>query len=330
MGRTRGASPRAVVAGTVVALQVLVCVALALMPLDDDPHHAPVSFAGPPIVADALADQAGTLRGEPLAARAVASPERARSDVEHGRAVAAVVVDVRLGTATVLVSEAQGDVLTTAVTALARTMAEPFAADVIVKDVAPVPSGSAGQRGLRLIAAGAVVVGLGIAVGVTWSRGPVADTWPEAWRRVGIAVGVTVVASLVVATIAAHAVGGSLLAWWVVVSLTVLATGSATLALEAVVGVAGIGVAVTVFVVSAAPLIRAEHPLLLPDPWGLVTPWLPHGAAIDAGRQVAFLDVSDAARPVVVLLSWTMVSCVLLAVARRERRRAGVAPDLTV
>jgi hypothetical protein len=87
-------SPRVVVAGLVVTVQAVVCVAIALMSVDGGPHHAPVSFTGPPIVAQSLADRAGAIPGDPLAARAVSSEARARADVEDGRAVAAVVVDL--------------------------------------------------------------------------------------------------------------------------------------------------------------------------------------------------------------------------------------------
>jgi hypothetical protein len=78
--------------------------------------------------------------------------------------------------------------------------------------------------------------------------------------------------------------------------------------------------------VSAAPLARVEHPLLLPTPWVQLTPWLPHGAALDAARQIAWFDGAGTPRPVLVLIAWLAVSCVVLAVSRRERRRAGVDP----
>jgi hypothetical protein len=79
-----------------------------------------------------------------------------------------------------------------------------------------------------------------------------------------------------------------------------------------------------VFVLTAAPLVRADHPWLLPTPWSEVTPWLPHGAALEAAGQVAGYGGAGTARPVAVLLAWVVVSLVTLAISRRERRRAGV------
>jgi hypothetical protein len=324
MGSRRGTHPRAVVVGAVVSLQVAMCAALLLIPLDREAHRAPVSVAGPAIVADSLADRANALDGRPLRAESTSSTTKAREDVVQGRAVAAVVVDVRLGTATVLVSSAQGEALTASVVRVVRSMAEPFAAQVTIRDVAPLPSGSAGQAGLRLVVACAVLVGLILAITLTWRRGAVADTWREALRRVAIAGGISAAASWGVAVVAADHVGGEITGWWLVAGLTMLATGSATLALEGLFGSAGIGLATLVLVASAAPLARVEHPLLLAEPWRTVTSWVPHGAALDAGRQMAFFGGAGSLRPLTVLAGWVAVSYVLLVVARQERRRAGV------
>ncbi|MET0767970.1 MAG: hypothetical protein ABWY50_10025, partial [Aeromicrobium sp.] len=192
------------------------------------------------------------------------------------------------------------------------------------EDVAPLPDGSAGQRGLRLVVAVTVLLGLAIAIGVTWRRGPVADRWSHAGQRIVLAVVVSAAGSAAVAVGAAGQVGGPWVGWWAVLTLTALATSAATLALAGVLGVAGVGLATLVFVVLAAPLARIEHPLLLPATWGEVTPWLPHGAGLDAARQVAWFDGAGLTRPLVVLGAWVMVSVVALVVARRERRRAGV------
>ena len=315
---------RAIVMIVVLVAQLAICLTVLLVPLEPALHAAPVTISGPPVVTSALADQVNAGPGHPLDAGTATDAQQARDDVEQGRAVAAASIDLRLDRTTVFVSSAQGRVLGDSVTALVRATAEPFGSAVTTEDVAPLPTGSSGQAGLRLVVVAAVVLGLGIAVAVTWRRGPVADTWAEALRRMGSAGGVAALASLALATLAAHHVGGGVVGWWSVLWLAAVATSAATLALEGVLGVAGIGLATTVFVAMAAPLARIEHPLLLPGPWSVVTPWLPHGAGLDAARQVAWFDGAGAARPVAVLTSWLVVSCIVLMVARRERRRAGV------
>ncbi|MET0447047.1 MAG: hypothetical protein ABW004_01520 [Aeromicrobium sp.] len=324
MGAERRIGRRTVSTLVVLVLQLAACLLLLVVPFDGGPHHAPVTISAPSVVASSLADQVNARAGHPLDAGVAETAADARGDVESGRVVAALAIDLRLNRATLFVSSAQGDALTDAVSADIRSMAEPFAVTVTSEDVAPVPDGSAGQTGLRLVVAGSVLLGLAIAIVITWRRGPVADRWAHAGLRILITVGVAGVVSLAVAAVAAHRVGGSLVGWWSVLVLTVLATTAATLARAGVLGVPGFVVATLVFVLTAAPLARVEHPLLLPPLWGAVTPWLPHGACLDAARQVAWFDGTGTLGPVVVLVAWIAVSCVVLAAARRERRRAGV------
>jgi hypothetical protein len=324
MGGQGRTGRRAAVTLVVLGLQVVVCLVLLVVPLDGEPHRAPVTISAPAVVADSLAAQVDRRAGRPLEAGAVTSADQARRDVQRGRAVAGLVIDLRLNRATLLVSSAQGEELTAAVSGVVGAMAAPFAVDIRTEDVAPVPPGSAGQRGLRIAVAASIILGLLFAIVVTWWRGPVADEWSHAALRIVSAVGVAAAASLALAVDAANQVGGSVPGWWCVLGLAMLATSAATLALAAVLGVAGVGLATLVFIVSAAPLVRIEHPLLLPAPWGGMTPWLPHGAGLDAARQIAWFGGDGAARPLTVLGAWLAVSCVVLAVARRERRRAGV------
>jgi hypothetical protein len=119
-------------------------------------------------------------------------------------------------------------------------------------------------------------------------------------------------------------VGGSWTGWWAVLALTAIAVAGLTLALEGVLGVAGLGLSTTAALGTAAPLVRVDHALLLTEPWRSITPWLPHGAALDAVRDVAFFGGTGVARPLLVLAAWTLASYAVLVVARRERRRAGV------
>jgi hypothetical protein len=324
MGGRRRIGRRTAVTLVVLALQLAVCLLVLVVPLDGTPHGAPVTISAPAVVASSLADQVDAVPGHPLDAGVATTPLEARRDVDSGRAVAALAIDLRLNRATLLVSSAQGEALTAAVSDEVRAMAQPFAVTVTTEDVVPVADGSSGQLGLALVVGGSVVLGLVLAIVVTWRRGPVTDQWSHAGQRIVLVTGVAGIVSLAAAGVAVARIGGSLAGWWLVIASTVLATSAATFALAGVLGVAGIGVATVVFVVSAAPLARVGHPLLLPPLWGAITPWLPHGACLEAARQVAWFDGTGVTRPLTVLLGWIAVSCVALAVARRERRRAGV------
>lgn len=329
MTQRRGPSTRTLAAVAVVALQLAVCLAVVLAPLDARPHGARVGIVAPPIVATALAQQANALDGRPVRAEALRSAGAARAEVRDGRSEAALVVDVRSNRAVLMVSSAQGSGVVEGLVEVARSLAGRFSADVEVRDIAPEPDGSAGRRGVFAAIGASVVTGLAIAVVLTWRRGPVADTWREAWRRMATGAAVSALVSLAVALVASHAVGGDLATWWFCSVLAASATCAATMALEGLLGVAGIGVGVTVLVIAGAPLLRVGHPLLLPTPWGDLVGWLPLGAALRAGAQIAFFDSAAVVQPLTVLVAWLLVSLVALAVARRERRRAGVVWDAT-
>lgn len=298
--------------------------AVALLPVGGDPHRVPIAISGPLIVASSTADQADRRADEALEAHPVGSAAAARREVRDGTVVAAVDIDLRRDRTTLFVASAQGEQVTRAVAASVRPIADTYGVTVTVTDVVPAPHVWGSSWALRVLAAAAVSLGLGLAVLVTWHRGPVADDRRESTWRVLVVVTSTSLGAAVLASVAATWIGGTWAAWWAVLALTAIAVSALTLALESVLGVAGLGLATTAAVATAAPLLRVDRADLLAQPWRAVTPWLPHGAALDVFRDVAFFGGATVMRPLLVLGSWVIVSMAVLIVARRERRRAGV------
>jgi hypothetical protein len=109
--------------------------------------------------------------------------------------------------------------------------------------------------------------------------------------------------------------------WWLLAALTILAGAMTTQALLSVFGVDGLGVATTVLVLAAAPLVTLVHPLLLPEPWATITPWLPHGAALEAGTSLGYFGGEQVLRPSLVLVAWSVISVIPNVASRREPRR---------
>ncbi|MBD8608271.1 hypothetical protein IFT73_15545 [Aeromicrobium sp. CFBP 8757] len=324
MDGLRRVSRPAAVTAAVVVVQVVVGLLVVLLPSGGTPHEVPVAISGPIIIAESMAEQADQRTGTALDAHAVASAQTAREEVRRGTAVAAIDIDLRRDRATLYVASAQGEQMTRAVASSVRTIAGPFGVTVATRDLVPTADVPGASWALRVLVAAAVALGLALAVVVTWRRGPVADTRPESARRVLVVVGTASGAAAIGATAATVWVGGAWPGWWAVLALTSIAVGGLTLALEGVLGVAGVGLSVTAALATAAPLVRVDHALLLAEPWRTVTPWLPHGAALDAVREIAYFGGAGALRPVAVLVAWTVVSYVVLVVARRERLRAGV------
>jgi hypothetical protein len=160
---------------------------------------------------------------------------------------------------------------------------------------------------------------------VTWLRGPTTPTLALGARRLAVVAAIALTLGGLIGVGASLRYDGGFLTWWAIAALTVLVGSVTTLALEGVFGVLGLGVATTLFVLAAAPLVRLTHPLLLPEPWATITPWLPHGAALEAGTEQAYFG-GPGARPVLIALVWTALSVLTMVVARRERGRDSSAP----
>lgn len=311
-------SKRVVGAVVLGIVQVAVLVSLALAGVADEPHGAPIRVVAPPVIATVAVERANSLVDRPVEARALKSEAEARRSVMRGQSVAAVVVDLSSDIDTIYVAGANGSRLNRAVVDEIAEFERSFGRVAVVRDVAPARGDDADARGVYLLVAASVVLGFVGPVVITWLRGPVARTSRRGVLRLAIAAGASLAVGLVMATIAAAFYGDGFVSWWVVSALTVLAIATATMALESVLGAVGIGVSTTLFVLTGAPLARLVHPLMLPEPWSMITSWLPHGAAIEAGRSQAYFG-GMTVRPVLILVVWSLVSILTLAVARYER-----------
>jgi hypothetical protein len=193
-----------------------------------------------------------------------------------------------------------------------------------VRDLVPARDGDADHRGVYVIAALCSILGFLVALVVTWRRGPTEPTLALGARRLAATAAVALGLGGLIAAGASLRYDGGFPVWWAIAALTVLVGALTTLALESVFGVVGIGVATTLFVLAAAPLVRLTHPLLLPEPWATITPWLPHGAALDAGTAQAYFGGPEL-RSLLIAIVWTVLSILTMVVARRERARKSVA-----
>lgn len=316
MGRRR------IAAGIALGVvQVIVIVSLALAGPDDKTHGAPIRIVAPPVVATSLVEAANGAAGRPFEAGALATAEEARDSVRAGRSVAAVVVDLAQQHDVLYVASANGTALNRVIEREVDAFEGAFGRTAVVRDLVPAKAGDAGHRHVYGLAGLSVLVGLLIAIVVTWRHGSRAQTLIEGTRRfIATSLAAVVLGGLIGAFYANYYDTG-LGVWWLVTSLTILAATGTTLALQSLFGVLGIGVATTFIVLTAAPLARLVHPLMLPQPWAAITPWLPHGAALEAGASHAYFGGDQVVRPLLILAAWTVLSLLTMVVARRERRR---------
>jgi hypothetical protein len=142
-------------------------------------------------------------------------------------------------------------------------------------------------------------------------------------HRLGGLVGLGLVTGLLGALIAG-AIGDwphGLLTIWLLGALTIVATGAATVAFQSLLGMAGTGLAILVFVILGNPAAGGAYPAeLLPGFWRTLGPLLPNGAATTGVSSAAYFPHASIGGPLLVLLAWT-VAGTALAVATAGRGR---------
>ncbi|MGR2753606.1 hypothetical protein [Agromyces arachidis] len=161
----------------------------------------------------------------------------------------------------------------------------------------------------------------------------------------GIAISFLVIGALRrVAAVAAYAVAGGLLlagilqGWFGVLqgefwlNSAALALALAAVALPvtgfvALLGRAGIAVAVLLFVLVANPISAAAVPVqFLAAPWGAIGQWFPPGAAATLLRDLSYFPAADATFPWLVLAGWA-VAGLAMTLLGHYRTAGGAEPD---
>lgn len=305
----------------VLATHVLLVAAMAWTVDTGVPREAPVAVVTAPVVAQSIADQANSMDGRPFDAHIAKSAADARQSLTRGDIVAFLEVDLRGTRDALQLNDANGAQLNDAVRDRIEMIETTYGRTTSVRYV----DTSSGQSSLvpRLTIV-ANAIGFIFVVIVSLLLGPVTGPLARGVLR-HIALTVTAFAAATVAVWVPFL--GSpqpALVTFAVLVLTVLVVGSTTLALEAVAGLAGLAMAVTLFLVQAAPLLWTNlH--LLPQPWLTIAPLTPLGATDEALERALLFEGSEGIlRPVLVLGAWLVVSWIISLVARRLRGRSGI------
>ncbi|MDT0202852.1 DUF4185 domain-containing protein [Nocardioides sp. AE5] len=313
--------PRSVMAMALAFLVVGGLVALGLrLALDDEPHRVPVVVATAPVVAVSLAEEANALPGEPFAARAAIDEESARRAVAEGTAAAALVVDLA-GTADVLVvSGALAPETADAVIERVTGLEDSYRRTVTVQAV---PTTYADPATVDLFSLSTHVVGFVVILVISLLRGPVGRTSRRNRARHLVLAGIAAVTGLLLSVIAPGP-GGPFLVVAALLALAVVLAGAVTLALEALAGLAGLGLAVLLFLAQVVPLLLRSDVAFLGQPWSGLVGATPVGA-LDRVLSAVLLHDQTAVPlwPMVVLVAW--LAAALLVSAGASRRHAAAA-----
>jgi hypothetical protein len=293
------------------------------------PHRmrlAVVAPAGAPAgAAQQVVGRLNAIAGEPVHATTAQDEAAARDRITHRKLDGALL----LGTGSsdrLLVAGAEGgavaqameQVVTGADTAQQRT--------VQVSDIVPAESGDARGLSSFYIAVGWVVGGYLVASILAISAGELPATRRRARIRIFALGAYAVLSGIGGALVAGPLLGALTGRFWMVSwfgALLVFAVGAFTMAIEALAGIAGIGLAVLLFVVLGNPSAGGPYPgPLLPPFWRAIGPWLPPGAGTSGLRGIVYFDNAGLAQAALVVAAYAVVGSValLLVTMRRTER----------
>jgi hypothetical protein len=189
-------------------------------------------------------------------------------------------------------------------------------AQLIVRDLVPLPptdpvGGTSFSATLSLIIAG--VLGSSIIYMIAQRRTIAVHLSAVVALGVGAGLLTAVATNVVVGALSGH-----FLAIWGVAALFVLALALPIAFFQRLLGLAGTGIGLVVFIVVGDPSSGgATAPQLLPDPWRVISQTLPPGAAVTAMRDMVYFHGYGATRALIVLGSYAALGAILAIIADR-------------
>ncbi|MBY8881450.1 DUF3533 domain-containing protein [Actinacidiphila acidipaludis] len=269
------------------------------------PHRIPAAVVAPARVTRQLTAQLNALPGTPFRARSVATEQQARSLILNRDVDAAIVVDPRGTDDRLLVASAGGPSVSTVTTQIAQRIEVGKRRRVTVVDLRPPnPQDGRGLSSFYLVV-GWMVGGYLAAAILGTAGGARPANLHRTFIRLGALVPYAIVSGLGGALIAGTVLGalpGHFAALWGIGTLLVFAVAATTVALQVLLGMAGIGVAILVFVVLGNPSAGGAYPTtLLPPFWRAIGPWLPPGAGTTTVRNTVYFTAHHTTGPLWVL-----------------------------
>lgn len=287
------------------------------------PHKASIAVAAPAQVADRLVTELNALPEQPLDARTAADEAAARKQVLDQKVYSALIVHPAATEDTLLVANARGPVLATAIQQVIAAVESKQGRTLVTEDLVPLAPGDADGLSSFYLVVGWCVGGYLVASILGISAGARPANFSRALIRLGVLALYSAVAGIGGAVIVGpilNALPGSILGLWGVGTLLVFAVGVFTMALECLFGIVGIGLAVLLFVVLGNPSAGGVFPPpMIPPFWRAIGPWLPNGAATTVTRSIAYFNGTQITGPLLVLVVWAVVGVVVSLVVTKLR-----------
>jgi hypothetical protein len=279
------------------------------------PHGITIDVVGPaPAVAQQAATKLNALPKHPVEATVAADEPAARSSIDARDSYGAYLIGTQTSDQ-LLVASAAGAPVAEALTAVFTQAAASSGRTLVVTDIKPLPSGD--KRGLAgfYLVVGWVVGGYLVASALSVSVGARPSTRQRATVRLTALALYSVVSGLGGAAITYGYVSNlpkHFIALWALGTLIVFAVGAFTMALQVIAGIAGIGLAVLLFVILGNPSAGGAYPApLLPAFWAAIGPWLPPGAGVSAFRGIIYFGGAKVAGPLLVLTAYALIGAIV-------------------
>jgi hypothetical protein len=316
----------------VLALQLLFIASYVGALHHPKPTDVKVAVVAPGPIAGQLADELRQLPDGPLDPRTLPDEKKAREQMLNRDIDAALLIDAKSSTDTLLIASGQGSTETSTLLNLFEQIENQQQRTLKLDDVAPASQEDADGLSSFYLVVGWCVGGYLCAAILAISAGARPANRSRAVIRLIVTALYAVAGGLIGAVIAGPILGalpGSLWGLWGLGALTVFAVGATTLAFQSIFGVVGIGLAILVVVVAGNPSAGGAFPLpLLPGFWRAIGPALPVGAATWVARSIAYFRGNAVTGPLLILSSWAFVGTVVtlvMASLRRKDRPAGPA-----
>ncbi|MBB4894918.1 hypothetical protein FHS39_003985 [Streptomyces olivoverticillatus] len=289
------------------------------------PKEIPLGVVAPQQISAELAGKLGALPGDPLDPRVVRGEADAVRRIRERDLDAALIVDPRGTTDTLLVAGGSGASLAQATETVVTKVEKSQQRSVKVRDVAPAARGDA--RGLTsfYLVVGWCVGGYLCAAILAVSAGARPANLHRAVIRLGAIALYALGSGLLGAVIAGPALDalpGSIPCLWGLGALVVFAVGAITLAFQGLAGIVGIGLAIALVVVLGNPSAGGAYPYpLLPPFWRTIGPALPPGAGTWSARSIAYFRGNALTGPLLVLSAWAVAGTVVTLTCSALRSR---------
>ncbi|MFK4228104.1 DUF3533 domain-containing protein [Streptomyces sp. NPDC019890] len=297
------------------------------------PHRIPVAVVAPAQAADRVVDQLNSMKGDTVEAHTVGSEGQARAQILDRTVDAAVIVNPKGTTDTLLVASAGGPAVSSTAAQIAQSVEQAQKRQITVSDIRP-PAASDG-RGMSsfYLVLGWIVGGYLAAAILGMAGGARPANLHRTLIRLGTLAVYGVLSGLGGAIIADPVLGaltGHFAALWALGSLVVFAAAATTVAFQVLWGILGIGVTIVLFVVLGNPSAGGAYPAaLLPPFWRAIGDWLPPGAGTTAVRNTIYFSGHALTQPLWVLGLYAALGALLAVVASalhiRRTRQTDVA-----